>query len=78
MNKQFELLKFVFKSVYVDLKYNEISLTFIVGSVCFYGMCSRPWFVRGVVLVPYVDVCTPVSLGCVYDERVTVTTMLVW
>ena len=45
MNKQFELLKFVFKSVYVDLKYNEISLTFIVGSVCFYGMCSRPWFI---------------------------------
>ena len=26
--------KFVFNSVYVDLKYNEISLTFIAGFVC--------------------------------------------
>ena len=28
VNKQFELLEFVFDSVYVDLQYDEISLTF--------------------------------------------------
>ena len=32
-NKQFELLEFVFDSVYVDLEYDEISLTFTAGSV---------------------------------------------
>ena len=32
-NKQFELLEFIFDSVYVDLKYNEISHTFPVVSV---------------------------------------------
>ena len=34
VNKQFELLKFVFQSVYIDLQYDEISLTFTAGSVC--------------------------------------------
>ena len=34
VNKQFELLEFVFNSAYVDLKYNEISLTFTAGAVC--------------------------------------------
>ena len=34
VNKQFELLKFVFDSVYVDLQYDEIFLTFTAGSVC--------------------------------------------
>ena len=34
VNKQFELLEFVFDSVYVDLQYDEISLTFTAGSVC--------------------------------------------
>ena len=38
--KQFELLKFIFDSVYVDLQYDEISLTFTAGSVCFCGGCS--------------------------------------
>ena len=38
VNKQFELLEFVFNSVYVDLKYNEISLTFTAGSV---WLCSH-------------------------------------
>ena len=33
MNKQFVLLEFVFDSVYVDLQYDEISLTFTAGSV---------------------------------------------
>ena len=33
VNKQFELLDFVFYSVYVDLQYDEIALTFTAGSV---------------------------------------------
>ena len=35
VNKQFELLEFVSESVYVDLQYDEISLTFTAGLVCF-------------------------------------------
>ena len=43
VNKQFELLEFVFDSVYVDLQYDEISLSYTAGSgsvssSCF---CSR-------------------------------------
>ena len=34
VNKQFEHLEFVFESIYVDLQYDEISLTFPAGSVC--------------------------------------------
>ena len=33
VNKQFKFLEFVFDSVYVDLQYDDISLTFTVGSV---------------------------------------------
>ena len=39
MNKQFELLEFIFDSVYVDLQYDEISLTFTVGSVSLCCVC---------------------------------------
>ena len=35
VNKQFELLEFVSESVYVDLQYDEISLTFASGPVWF-------------------------------------------
>ena len=38
MNKQFELLEFVSESVYVDLQYDEISLTFTAGPVCLCGV----------------------------------------
>ena len=38
VNEQFELLKFVFNSVYVDLQYDEISLIFTAGSVSLYGV----------------------------------------
>ena len=38
VNKQFELLKFICNSVYVDLNYNEISLTFTAGSVCLFDV----------------------------------------
>ena len=40
MNKQFELLEFVSESFYVDLQYDEISLTFSAGSVCLCGVSS--------------------------------------
>ena len=41
VNKQFELLKFVFYSVYVDLQYDEISLTFTAGSVSLCCVCGH-------------------------------------
>ena len=34
VNKHFELLEFVSESVYVDLQYDEIYLTFTAGPVC--------------------------------------------
>ena len=40
VNKQFELLEFVSESVYVDLQYDEISLTFTTGLVCLCGVSS--------------------------------------
>ena len=40
VNKQFDLLEFVFDSVYVDLQYDEISLTFTAGYVWLCGICS--------------------------------------
>ena len=41
VNKQFELLEFVFDSVYVDLQYDKISLTFTAGSVSLYCVCGH-------------------------------------
>ena len=41
VNKHFELLQFVFDSVYVDLQYAEISLTFTAGSVSLCCICSH-------------------------------------
>ena len=46
VNKQFELLEFVSESVYVDLQYDEISLTFSAGPVCLCGV-SDPVVVLG-------------------------------
>ena len=46
VNKQFELLEFVSESVYVDLQYDEISLTFTAGHVCLFGV-SGPVVVLG-------------------------------
>ena len=40
MNKQFELLKFIFESDYVGLQYDQISQTFTVGSVSLCCVCS--------------------------------------
>ena len=56
VNKQFELLKFVFDSVYVNLQYDEISLIFTSGLVFLCDVCSRPWSVCEVALAPYVNV----------------------
>ena len=39
--KQFQLLEFVFYSVYVDLQYDEISLTSTAGYVSLCCVCSR-------------------------------------
>ena len=41
VNKQFKLLEFVSEFVYVDLQYDEISLTFTAGSVCLCGVCNH-------------------------------------
>ena len=54
VNKQFELIELVFDSVYVDLQYDEISLTFFALLL---GMC--PCDVA--VVVPYVDAVVAVS-----------------
>ena len=58
VNKLFELLEFVSESVYVDLQYDEISLTFTAGPVCLCGVSSPVvvlnWSVGEVVVVTYV------------------------
>ena len=41
VNKQFELLKFVFYSVYVNLQYDKIYLTFTAGSVSLCCVCGH-------------------------------------
>ena len=80
VNKQFELLEFVSESVYVDLQYDEISLTFTARSVY---LCGSPWFMCEVVVVPYVvsavvAVTVMHVLLFVFCEGARVTAMLVW
>ena len=77
VNKQFELLEFVFDSVYVDLQYNKISLTFTAGSVSLCCVCGRLWSVCEFVMIPHVDekvcdcvACTIVCVACVSAEGV--------
>ena len=41
VKRQFELLEFVSGSVYADLQYDEICLTFTAGSVCLCGVNSH-------------------------------------
>ena len=57
VNKQFELHEFFFYSVYVDLQYDEISLTFLLLGLC-------PCVVSVIVfeVVPYVDVMVAVTV----------------
>ena len=83
VNKQFELLEFVLIPVYVDLQYDEISLTFLLGlCVCVvFVVCGSPWSVCEVIVVPYVecgdcDACFVVCVACVCAARMTA--VLVW
>ena len=41
VNKQFELLEFVFESVYVDLQYDEISFTSTAWHMSLWCVCSH-------------------------------------
>ena len=41
VNMHFELLEFVFDSIYVDLQYDEISLTSTAGFVFLWYVCSH-------------------------------------
>ena len=43
VNKQYELLEFVSESVYVDLQYDEISLTFTVLGLCVCVVLEVMW-----------------------------------
>ena len=52
VNKKFELLGLVFDSVYVDLQYHEIYLTFTAGSVSLCCVCSHV-VVFGLYTIPY-------------------------
>ena len=61
VNKQFELLEFVFDSVYDDLQCDEIFLTFTAGFVSLYWVCGL-WSVCEVVVVPYVDAVVAVTV----------------
>ena len=81
VNKQF-----VFDSVYVDLQYDEISLTFTAGSVSLCCVCGL-WSVCEGVVVIYVDVVVVVMCVLLFvlhvcllrewdDARLTA--MLVW
>ena len=74
VNKLFELLEFVFDSVYVDLQYDEISLAFIVVSVVIWSSLLCLWGCRG-TLCGYggccdCDACTVVCVAWVSAERV--------
>ena len=77
VNKQFELLEFVSDSVYVDLQYDEISLTstaslwcvcsdsgvYVVIVVCLLS-CGCLRSVCEVVVVRYVDAVVAVTVMC--------------
>ena len=82
VNKQFD-------SIYVDLRYDEISLTFTAGSVMCLWSCGHLWCVCEVVVVPYVDAVIAVTVVrvllfmlhvCLLREcdGARLTAMLVW
>ena len=79
VNKQFGLLEFVFDSVYVDLQYDEISLTFtarsvplccVCGHVVVFGLSvSLSWYPMWMRwLLCDCDACTVVCVACVSAE----------
>ena len=53
VNKQFELLEFVSESVYVDLQYDEISLTFTAGPVCLWTQTMVIYAIPDIVKTSY-------------------------
>ena len=79
-NKQFEILEFVFGSVYFNLQYHKISLTFTAGSVSLCCICSHvvvfglsvrlSWCPMWMRWCCDCDACTGVCVACVYAERV--------
>ena len=76
VNKQFELLEFVFDSVYVDLQYDEISPLLLLG-LCpcvIYVVMWSSLVCRGTLCrcggCCDCDACTVVCVACVYAERV--------
>ena len=73
VNKQFELLKFVFDSVYVNLQYDEIYFSFTAGSVVMWssGLSIRLlWYPTWMWWCCDCDGCTVVCVACVYAVRV--------
>ena len=85
VNKQFELLEFVFDFVYVDRSMMRFLSLLLLGV----WSCGRLWSVCEVVVVPYMecggccdcDACTVVVLNvCILREceGARVTAMLVW
>ena len=71
---------FVFDSVYVDLQYDEIYLTFSAGYVCLCGVCSHVVVLGLSVRLSWslycdcgfcgdCDACTVVCVTCVYAVR---------
>ena len=77
VNKQFELLQLVFDSVYVDLQYDEISLTFTAVAVSLCCVCTH---VDVVVSVTVTRVLLFVLHVCMLRvcEGASLTAMLVW
>ena len=66
VNMQFELPRFIFKSVYVDRRYNMIlSLSLLDLCACVYS-CGRQWSFCGVVFVPYVVVTVTMHIICIH------------
>ena len=80
VNKQFELLEFFSESVYADLQYDEISLTFTAVYMCLCGVCSpvvvlglsvgcRGTLCCGCGCCGDCDACTVVCVACVCGVR---------
>ena len=61
LNKQFELLEFVFDSVYVDLKYDDFFSHFY-SWVCDFVLCLKSCGRLWSVVVPYVDAVVVVTV----------------
>ena len=75
VNKQFELLEFIFESVYVDLQYDEIYLTFTAGPVCLCGV-SSPVVVLGLFMGCRSTLCC--ACGCCGDCDACTVVCVAW